>query len=91
MILNDQFITELTRSQCSTNGGTTASLRELHIGNGANDPCQNAKLLSELVVDGNVIYRGYYHIVACPMWEDAGFYGSVLDELGADWTTTSRG
>jgi hypothetical protein len=64
-------------------------LRVLHIGNIANNAYQNAKLLNALGADCDVICRGYYHIMACPEWEDADFSRLALDESRPDWATTN--
>jgi len=64
-------------------------LRVLHIGNVANNAYQNAKLLNALGADCDVVCRDYYHIMACPEWEDADFSTSSLDEFRPDWTATS--
>jgi glycosyltransferase involved in cell wall biosynthesis len=59
--------------------------RILHVGNVANNAYLNAKLLNEAGYDCDVICHDYYHIMACPEWEDADFEGQVPDQLKPDW------
>ena len=61
------------------------SLRVLHIGNIANNAYINAKLLNEAGLDCDVVCHSYYHIMACPEWEDADFDGEIKDQLFPNW------
>jgi len=45
--------------------------RVLHIGNIANNAYNNAKILNQAGFDCYVLCYDYYHIMACPEWEDA--------------------
>jgi glycosyltransferase involved in cell wall biosynthesis len=60
-------------------------LRVLHIGNVANNAYLNAKILNARGVDCDVLCYDYYHIMACPEWEDADFTGPVGDQFYPDW------
>ncbi len=60
-------------------------LRVLHIGNVANNAYLNAKILRARGIDCDVVCADYYHIMACPEWEDADFRGSIQDQFFPDW------
>jgi len=60
-------------------------LRVLHIGNVANNAYNNAKLLNKARLDCDVICYNYYHIMACPEWEDADFDGEITNQFFPDW------
>ncbi len=60
-------------------------LRVLHIGNVANNAYLNAKILNARGIDCDVVCADYYHIMACPEWEDADFQGDVGDQFNPDW------
>ena len=60
-------------------------LSVLHIGNIANNAYINAKLLKRAGLDCDVICHGYYHMMACPEWEDADFEGVIKDHFFPDW------
>ncbi|MFH1021894.1 MAG: glycosyltransferase [Planctomycetota bacterium] len=60
--------------------------RVLHIGNIANNAYLNAKILNAAGVDCDVICYDYYHIMACPEWEDADFKGDIKDQFFPDWS-----
>jgi glycosyltransferase involved in cell wall biosynthesis len=60
-------------------------LRVLHIGNVANNAYLNAKILNARGVDCDVVCADYYHIMACPEWEDADFRGEIRDQFFPDW------
>ena len=45
--------------------------RVLHIGNIANNAYNNAKILNQAGLDCDVLCYDYYHMMACPEWEDA--------------------
>lgn len=59
--------------------------RVLHIGNIANNAYNNAKILNRAGFDCDVICYDYYHIMACPEWEDADFSGDVGDHFRPRW------
>jgi glycosyltransferase involved in cell wall biosynthesis len=59
--------------------------RVLHIGNIANNAYNNAKFLNRSGFDCDVICYDYYHVMACPEWEDADYTGEILDPLAPDW------
>ena len=65
------------------------SLRVLHIGNIANNAYINAKLLNEAGLDCDVICHSYYHIMACPEWEDADFEGEIKDQFFPNWRSVN--
>jgi len=60
--------------------------RMLHIGNIANNAYNNARLLNLAGLDCDVICYDYYHIMACPEWEDGDFTGEIDDHFRPDWT-----
>jgi glycosyltransferase involved in cell wall biosynthesis len=60
-------------------------LRVLHIGNIANNAYNNAKIQRAAGIDADVLSHDYYHIMACPEWEDADFTGAVGDDMFPDW------
>jgi len=60
-------------------------LRVLHIGNIANNAYNNAKIQRDRGIDADVLSFDYYHIMACPEWEDSGFSGDVGDPLFPNW------
>ncbi len=60
--------------------------RILHIGNIANNAYNNAKLLRSAGFDSDVLCYDYYHVMACPEWEDADFHGTIADPNRPDWT-----
>ena len=59
--------------------------RVLHIGNIANNAYLNAKLLNAAGLDCDVLCYDYYHIMACPEWEDADFEATEADQFSPDW------
>ncbi|MDA1280824.1 MAG: hypothetical protein O3B95_12450, partial [Chloroflexi bacterium] len=61
--------------------------RILHIGNIANNAYLNAHLLNEAGYDCDVLCYDYYHIMACPEWEDADFVGTIDSQNHPDWRT----
>lgn len=63
--------------------------RILHIGNIANNAYNNAKVLNEAGFDCDVICYDYYHIMACPEWEDAEIDGEISDQFQPDWTNVN--
>lgn len=60
-------------------------LRVLHIGNIANNAYNNAKVQRERGIAADVLSHDYYHIMACPEWEDAPFEGGIADDNFPDW------
>lgn len=58
----------------------------LHVGNIANNAYNNAALLNASGFDSDVICYDYYHIMACPEWEDAEFDGVELDHNRPNWS-----
>lgn len=61
----------------------------LHIGNIANNAYRNAQLLRQYGVACDVICYDYYHLMACPEWEDADFEGAVKDQRFPDWNAVN--
>ncbi len=61
------------------------ALRVLHIGNTANNAYNNARIQRRFGIDAFVISARYYHVAACPEWEDADLEGDVGDPLYPDW------
>ena len=59
----------------------------LHFGNVANNGYNNAKLLVDAGLDCDVLCADYYHIMACPEWEDADIEGTVADQFHPDWSS----
>jgi glycosyltransferase involved in cell wall biosynthesis len=57
----------------------------LHIGNIANNGYNNAKVLTDLGIDCDVICCDYYHIMSCPEWEEADFTGDIESQLYPAW------
>ncbi len=66
-------------------------LRVLHIGNIANNAYNNAKIQRRFGVDAYVLCFDYYHIMACPEWEDANFSGVITDQTFPDWWAVDLG
>lgn len=68
-------------------------LRVLHIGNVANNAYNNACIQRRYGIEADVICYNYYHIMACPEWEDGAFQKSeglsAVDHLAPDWWKTS--
>lgn len=60
-------------------------LRVLHIGNIANNAYNNAKIQRARGIEADVLCFDYYHVMACPEWEDADFAGDVGDPNLPDW------
>jgi glycosyltransferase involved in cell wall biosynthesis len=65
-------------------------LRVLHIGNIANNAYNNAKIQRARGIAADVLCHDYYHIMACPEWEDADFSGAIADEMFPDWWAVKR-
>ncbi|MCO5090663.1 glycosyltransferase [Bosea sp. (in: a-proteobacteria)] len=59
--------------------------RVLHIGNIANNAYNNAKIQNRYGIEADVLCFDYYHIMACPEWEDADFAGEIADQHYPDW------
>ncbi len=64
-------------------------LRVLHIGNIANNAYNNARIQREFGIEADVLSYDYYHVMACPEWEDAEFTGEIGDPFFPDWWATS--
>jgi glycosyltransferase involved in cell wall biosynthesis len=62
------------------------SPRILHIGNIANNAYLNAKILNRAGFECDVICYDYYHVTACPEWEDADIQGDIEDNFSPNWT-----
>lgn len=60
-------------------------LKVLHIGNIANNAYNNAKIQRQRNIDADVLCNDYYHIMACPEWEDGVFTRTVANEYFPDW------
>jgi glycosyltransferase involved in cell wall biosynthesis len=60
-------------------------LRVLHIGNIANNAYNNARLQRRYGIAADVLCHNYYHIMACPEWEDADYAGKIEDDFFPDW------
>lgn len=75
---NDRWLTRFEQSR-------GRPLRVLHIGNVANNAYLNAKILTARGIDCDVVCADYYHIMACPEWEDADFRGMIRDQFFPDW------
>jgi glycosyltransferase involved in cell wall biosynthesis len=63
----------------------------LHIGNIANNAYNNARLLNQSGFDCDVICYDYYHVMACPEWEDANFQASFKNDNRPDWWRVDLG
>lgn len=63
-------------------------LRILFIDNIANNAYLNAKALRRHGVEVDVYVGGYYHIMACPEWEEGGFTNFAGTHNQPDWTRT---
>jgi hypothetical protein len=59
----------------------------LHLGNVANNAYHNAKLMRSAGVECDVVAYDYYHVMACPEWEDADFASPPQDQFHPDWTS----
>lgn len=66
-------------------------LRVLHIGNIAGNAYLNAKILRKSGIEADVLCSEYYHIMACPEWEDVDFDGAPAKQNRPDWTTVDLG
>jgi glycosyltransferase involved in cell wall biosynthesis len=66
-------------------------LRVLHIGNIANNAYNNAKIQRNRGIAADVLSHDYYHIMACPEWEDADYLGEVGDPMFPDWWAARLG
>ncbi|MBR9817215.1 MAG: glycosyltransferase [Rhodospirillales bacterium] len=65
--------------------------RVLLIGNIANNAYNNAKILNQAGLDCDVICYDYYHVMACPEWEDADLDGTPGNDFRPDWVKVSMG
>lgn len=64
-------------------------LRVLHIGNIANNACNNACIQRSFGIEADVLSFNYHHIMGFPEWEDAVFTGEIGDPFFPDWWATS--
>lgn len=65
--------------------------RVLHIGNIANNAYNNANILRECGLEGDVICYDYYHNMATPEWEDADFTIEGMDQFNPNWSSINLG
>lgn len=65
--------------------------RVLHIGNIANNAYLNAKFLNKSGFDCDVMCYDYYHIMACPEWEDADYQVGIASNDNPDWVNVDLG
>ena len=65
--------------------------RILHVGNIANNAYNNARLLNEAGLDCDVICYDYYHVMACPEWEDSEVSGHYGDQFRPKWSDAGFG
>lgn len=65
--------------------------RILLVGNIANNAYNNAKILSQVGLDCDVISYDYYHIMGCPEWEDADISGRIKDHFRPIWYKINLG
>lgn len=61
-------------------------LRVLHISNIANNAYTNSKLMRQIGIESDVLCPDYYHIMACPEWEDANLHRIPVDESRPVWS-----
>lgn len=61
------------------------NLRVLHIGNIANNAYNNAKIQRQRGIDADALSFDYYHIMACPEWEDGAPKKPIKDDMFPDW------
>jgi len=66
-------------------------LKILHIGNIANNAYLNAKFLNNNGYDCDVICYDYYHIMACPEWEEVDIDKNIIDDFKPNWKKISLG
>jgi hypothetical protein len=57
----------------------------LHIGNIANNAYLNAKYLNKAGYECDVLCYDYYHIMACPEWEELDFNFGISDPNNPPW------
>jgi glycosyltransferase involved in cell wall biosynthesis len=61
--------------------------RVLGIGNIANNAFKNAVALRGVGVECDVLVYDYWHLMACPEWEEAHFDAAGMDNNAPDWST----
>ena len=63
--------------------------RVLHIGNIANNAYLNARILNEAGIPSDVLVYDYYHVMACPEWEEGDIVDmpEQFDENRLDWSS----
>lgn len=59
--------------------------RIIHVGNIAANAFKNVKMLNKLGLDCDVVSYNYYHIMACPEWEDAEFDYFTDNQMRPTW------
>ena len=62
-------------------------LRILHLGNIANNAYQNAVIMRRMGIECDVLCHDYYHIMACPEWEESDFRGIIKNQFHPNWTS----
>lgn len=78
----------MQNAQRKRDGEGARPLRVLFIDNIANNAYLNAKALRRLGVEVDVYVGGYYHIMACPEWEEGGFTDFAGTHNQPDWART---
>lgn len=63
------------------------SLRVLHVGNIANNAYLNAKFLRQVGVEADVLCYDYFHVMACPEWEDIEIKHGYKDDYFPSFST----
>lgn len=66
-------------------------IRIIHIGNIANNAYQNASLMRQAGIECDVLCFDYYHIMACPEWEEADYKGGIRNQFYPNWNKVSLG
>jgi hypothetical protein len=61
--------------------------RVLHIGNIANNAYNNAKILNQAGLECDVLCYNYYHMMACPEWEDAIIERDYGSDFRPNWSS----
>jgi hypothetical protein len=61
--------------------------RVLHIGNIANNAYNNTKILNQAGLDCDVLCYNYYHMMACPEWEDAIIQRDYGNDFYPNWSS----
>lgn len=61
-------------------------LRVLHVGNIANNAFLNAKFMRKAGVEADVLCYDYYHVMACPEWEEVDIRAPYGDDYSPKFT-----